>query len=256
MSKKIGKNWILIRGLARESAHWGDFPNLLQATFYGSSVFTLDLPGTGCHYRDVSPSTISAIVESVRGRANEMGLLQQSVTLLALSLGGIVAWEWMKKYPADICGGILISISFARFNPFYQRLKWQNHIKFLTLMSQHNVYQRELAIVRMVNNSRHLDEQTAIAWEQIHKMRPISLKTIYHQILAAAQYIPSAEKPDQPVLLINSKGDKMVNPVCSETIQRKWDLELRTHPWAGHDLTLDDSEWVLKQLKEWVAKNG
>ena len=47
MNKALGQNWILLRGLARESAHWGDFIPLLQSTFPDAQLTLLDLPGTG-----------------------------------------------------------------------------------------------------------------------------------------------------------------------------------------------------------------
>lgn len=252
MNKELGKNWILLRGLARESAHWGDFVPLLQTTFPDAQITALDLPGTGNFYQDESPKTIKAIAETVRAHALERGLLQQHVTILVLSLGGMVAWEWLQNYPDDICGAALISTSFAGLNPFYQRLRWQSYGKFLALMMQGNLYKRELAIVQLVNNSRERDGQIARDWEQIQQQRPISHKNMINQMLAAATYQPSATKPTQPVLLLNSKGDRLVAPACSEAIQRKWNLELRTHPWAGHDLTVDDGTWVALQLKEWV----
>jgi pimeloyl-ACP methyl ester carboxylesterase len=254
MNKGLGKNWILLRGLARESAHWGDFVPLLQTTFPDAQIKTLDLPGTGRFYRDESPKTIKAIAETVRGHALELGLLQQPVTVLALSLGGMVAWEWLHNHPDDSCGAALLSTSFSGLNPFYERLRWQIYGKFFALMMQRALYKRELAIVQLVNNSRERDGQIAQEWEQIQRERPISLKNMYHQMLAAATYQPSPTKPTQPVLLLNAKGDRLVDPVCSETIQKKWHLELHTHPWAGHDLTVDDGAWVALQLQEWAAQ--
>jgi len=36
-------------------------------------------------------------------------------------------------------------------------------------------------------------------------------------------------------------------------IQKQWQLELRSHPSAGHDLTLDAGDWVVMQLKDWLV---
>lgn len=255
MNKGLGENWILLRGLARESAHWGDFVPLLQATFPDAKITTLDLPGAGRFYQDESPKTITAIADNVRNHALERGLLQQPVTLLALSLGGMVAWEWLHNYPDDICGASLISTSFAGLNPFYERLRWQIYGKFFGLLMQKGTYKRELAIIQLVNNNRERDGQIAKDWEQIQKLRPVSPKNMYRQMLAAATYQPSPKKPTQPVLLLNAKGDRLVSPSCSEAIQNKWHLELRTHPWAGHDMTVDDGGWVATQLKDWIASS-
>lgn len=256
MDKAVGTNWILLRGLARESAHWGDFVPLLQSRFPNATITTLNLPGTGIYYQQDSPSSIKAIVEVVREQAHTQGLLQQPVTLLALSLGGMVAWEWLHNYPEDCCGAALISTSFAGLNPFYQRLRWQSYGKFFALLAQRDLYSRELAIIQLVNNSREQDGKLAKEWEQIQKARPVSFKNLYKQLLAAASYTPSPSKPAQPLLLLNAQGDRLVAPACSEAIQKKWQLELRTHPWAGHDLTVDDGDWVASQLKDWVQQQA
>lgn len=254
MNSELGQNWILLRDLARESAHWGDFIGLLQATFPDANVTMLDLPGTGRFHKEVSPRTIKAITETVRLHAFDNGCLQQPVTILAISLGAMVAWEWMRSYPNDICGASLINTSFAELSPFYHRLRWQSYGKFAALMMKRNVRNRETAILQLVSNDRNQDEQISLAWEQIQNQRPISPKNSFRQIIAAASYRPCDIKPSQPILLLNGKGDRLVAPICSEVIYKKWNLELRSHPWGGHDLTLDDAAWVALQLKDWVFK--
>jgi pimeloyl-ACP methyl ester carboxylesterase len=166
----------------------------------------------------------------------------------------MVAWEWMRIYPADICGAGLINTSFAGMSPIYHRLRWQSYGKFAAILMQRNVRDRETAIVQLVSNRRDQDEQISYAWERIQNQRPISLKNSFRQIIAAASYRPGNIKPKQPILLLNGKGDRLVAPICSETIHKKWNLELRSHPWGGHDLTLDDGAWVALQLKNWVLE--
>ena len=74
MNSGLGQNWLLLRGLARESAHWGDFIPQLQAAFPDATITLLDLPGTGRFYKEVSPRTIKTISETVRRQALENGL--------------------------------------------------------------------------------------------------------------------------------------------------------------------------------------
>jgi len=80
----------------------------------------------------------------------------------------------------------------------------------------------------------------------------MSLKNSFRQIKAAATYRPGDIRPTQPILLLNGLGDRLVSPACSEAIHKKWNLKLRRHLWAGHDLTLDDGRWVVSKLKEWL----
>ena len=73
MNKALGQNWILLRGLARESAHWGAFVPLLQSTFPDAHVTLLDLPGTGRFHQETSPRSIKAITDRVRQHAFDHG---------------------------------------------------------------------------------------------------------------------------------------------------------------------------------------
>jgi len=252
MNKALGQNWLLLRGLARESGHWGDFIPLLQSAFPEARITLLDLPGTGCFYQEKSPSSIKAITDSVRRHALDNGLLQQPVTILALSLGAMVAWEWMHRYPEDICGAVLMNTSFADVSPFYQRLSWQSYRDFIALAMTRNLHKRESRVLQLTSNRRNHTKQITHAWERIQTERPISLKNSVRQMIAAATYRPGDLKPRQPVLLLNGLGDRLVAPSCSESIRKKWQLELRRHLWAGHDLTLDDGAWVVLQLKDWL----
>jgi pimeloyl-ACP methyl ester carboxylesterase len=272
MNKALGQNWVLLRGLARESAHWGAFVPLLQSAFPDARITLLDLPGTGCFHRETSPSSIKAITDSVRQHAVDKGVIQQPVTILALSLGAMVAWQWMRRYPEDICGAILMNTSFADLSPFYQRLRWQSYRDFIALAMTRNLHNRESGILQLTSNRRYIardgvyaarqsgidaaqHKQITQAWEKIQSERPISPKNSFRQIIAAASYRPGDIKPKQPVLLLNGLGDRLVAPICSEAIHKKWNLELRSHPWAGHDLTLDGGAWVAIQLKDWLAQN-
>lgn len=248
----LAANWLLLRGLSREVEHWGDFPAILQRNFPGASVHTLDLPGTGYLYQQESPNRIAGITDAVRLQALEQGLLQQPLTLLAYSLGGMVAWDWMQRYPGEINGGVLLNTSFANLNPFYQRLRWQSYRQFLGLFLQTNLHRRETALLKLVSNRKDVGGFIASEWTKIQQHRPVSIKNSLRQIMAAAAYRSGKQKPVQPVLLLSSQKDYLVSSACSVAIQKRWQLVLRVHPWAGHDLCLDQPLWVVDKIKRWA----
>lgn len=253
MSEDTETHWLLLRGLARESGHWGDFIPQLKSAFPKAQITLLDLPGTGKFYRDVSPRSIGAIADKIRSYANEQGYLEKPVSVLALSLGAMVTWQWLQRYPADICRAVLINTSFASLSPFYDRLRWQSYSEFLGLLLTRDIPRRESVIVQLVSNLHQNNPELIENWVRLQRESPISLSTCINQILAAVTYQPDDRKPTQPVLLINSSRDRLVNAVCSEVIANKWRLPLERHPWAGHDLTLDDGNWVASKLREWVS---
>lgn len=256
MPDRIGQNWLLLRGLSREAAHWGEFLAILQAGFPQARIHTLDLPGTGTRYRETSPTSMTDIMQSVRQQALNQGLLNQPLTIIGLSLGGMVAWEWMLKQPQEICAAALINTSLASLSPFYQRLRWQSYPNFFKLLVQPNPYRKELAIIRCVANRRDVDQKTALEWAKIQGERPVRFDNTVRQIIAAARYRPDDKRPQLPLLLLSGRGDRLVAPACSDAIQAKWQLQMQSHPWAGHDLTLDDADWTLQHLKDWVKPLG
>ncbi len=249
----MGNNWLLLRGLTREAGHWGDFLIQMQQAFPDAQINCLDLPGSGVFYQQNSPDSIAEITRQLRQHALEKGWLQSKTTLLTLSLGGMVAWDWMQQYPDDINGAALMNSSLASVNPFYQRLRWQCYLKLAQIVLQSDVYQRELAIVKLVCNSESQYEKIAAQWGDIQRLRPVSRKNALRQIIAAANYKPSQAKPVPPVLLLNGLGDRLVSPACSESISKRWSLPLISHPWAGHDLCSDDAKWVIEQLQHWLV---
>jgi len=164
----------------------------------------------------------------------------------------MVAWEWLLTYPEEIAGAVLINISLGGLNPFYQRLDWRCYGRLFAAVGKRQIEKREPALLKLLSNGRDNYDKTTKDWISIQKARPVSGKNAFRQLFAAATYQPGDKKPVQPILLINSKGDRLVSPSCSEAIKEKWNLELHTHPWGGHDLTLDDSQWVVAEIKNWL----
>jgi pimeloyl-ACP methyl ester carboxylesterase len=248
----MGNNWLLLRGLTRESGHWGDFLPQLRHACPQVRIQCLDLPGCGVLYQQTSPTTVAEITRFVRRQAFKSGHLQQKVTLLSLSLGGMVAWEWMQQFPDDIQSAVLMNSSLASVSPFYQRMRWQCYRQLLTIVCQHDRESRETAIVKLVSNLESAYKKVAAEWGKIQRLRPVSHNNALRQIIAAANYRPKPEKPRCPVLLLNSLGDRLVSPLCSEAISHRYGLALISHPWAGHDLCVDDPQWVIAQLQRWL----
>ena len=72
------------------------------------------------------------------------------------------------------------------------------------------------------------------------------------QLLAAARFRASTQAPACPVLLLGSEHDGLVNVQCTRAIARRWGSTVALHPDAGHDLPLDDPQWVINQVRQWL----
>ena len=248
--------FILIRGLGRESEHWGDFPKKLQAKISNSLVKCIDLPGTGENLAMTSPIHMRELSEFVRHETEffkEKNKIEKIPTfILAPSLGGMVAADWMLSYPKDLEGAILINTSFSSWSKIWERLQPQaiRHILHIVLKEK-DFFARESEVVKMVSNDKEKFTMHAKAWSHVFSARPIQLTTIMRQLIAAHSFKPPKVKIETPTLLLASSKDRMVNPVCSELIQKVWQCSIEIHPWAGHDIPLDDADWVVDKTLMW-----
>lgn len=259
-------HWILLRGLARESRHWGDFPEILTKEVAAERpgeivrVDCLDLPGTGRYSEMRSPLSITRIAEFMRDKFIELRRNQREqglasapeFYLVALSLGGMVACRWMEMWPRDFAGCVLINTSFREFSPTNHRLRPLAVLRLMSIAAAHNdLHKRERRVLQMVSNKPEVRSHVVGKWAEIEATRPVSPENVARQLIAAAGFKPRLVQPPVPVLLLNSKKDRMVDPRCSEEIARRWQSDIESHPWAGHDLTLDDPHWAAAKISKW-----
>ncbi len=252
MNKTKKRTWILIRGLARESKHWGDFIDLMQNKFPQDQILPIDLPGAGEFHKMKSPSNIQKIVGFMQKTLQEKKPLY-SLNLLAVSLGGMVAMEWMKQSPLQIESAVLINTSMSDLSPFYERLRWQNYFDMFIKMPFLKGTDKEAHVLKMISNKPDQHSQIAKAWHQIAVARPMRVTNIYRQLKAASSF-KAPESISCHVLLLSSLGDRLVSPECSEKIREKYGFPLESHPWAGHDLAVDDGPWILSQIESWHSE--
>ena len=95
-------------------------------------------------------------------------------------------------------------------------------------------------------------------WVAVRRQRPVSTSNALRQLVAAARYTAPASPPaggtppSGRFLLLASRQDRLVSSRCSQAIAKAWQVPLRWHPWAGHDLPLDDGQWVIEQVVDWL----
>jgi pimeloyl-ACP methyl ester carboxylesterase len=244
--------WILLRGLMRETRHWGEFPHVLATHLPTADIVTLDLPGNGSLHRQRSPDDVHDMVEACRSQLQERGIAPP-YNLLALSLGAMVACEWMRSHPEEIEKAVLINTSLRPFSPFYQRLRPRNYATLLRLViGKDDDTWRERTILRLTSN-RHPPARLLSEWMRYLREQPVTRANALRQLLAAMRYEASRRAPATDLLVLCGMSDKLVNPHCSRTLAQQWQAALRAHDSAGHDLTLDEPDWVAQQVSDWIS---
>lgn len=245
--------WIFLRGLAREAGHWGEFPQAFEAAMPGVKVIAVDLPGAGKNYGSECPLSVPEITEYVRREVKRDNQVTGAISLLSVSLGGMIAMEWMHRYPDELKRSVLINTSVASLTPFYKRLRWQAMPRFFTARAKKDRVDTESVILSLISRRRDIHPEVAQEWAQIAHQRPVSPQAALRQLYAAFRYKGIENPPPIPTLVVVGLGDELVDPCCSEDIHQAWGWPIVRHPWAGHDLTLDDGDWVIDQVKKWVS---
>jgi pimeloyl-ACP methyl ester carboxylesterase len=247
--------WVLLRGMSRESRHWGTFPAHLDAELAslqaGAEVVLLDLPGNGTLRALPSPTRVSEILESCRAQLAQRGI-RGPVYLLGMSLGVMVLTEWANRYPQEVLAGVLINASLRPFSLVFRRSRPLNYLRLLVLsLSRLSARQREHALLQLTTRMTPPDS-VLDQWVEWQKERPLGVRNTLRQMLASVRYRASRVRPGAPMLLLCSKADTLVDWRCSQAISRAWGAPLRLHTRAGHDLPLDDPAWVARAVGDWL----
>ena len=250
------RTWLLLRGLTRERRHWEDFPDVFSRHFPHDRIVFHDYAGNGARYRENSPSSISAMVDDARAAVKSC---DKPVYIIGISLGSMVAIDWLTRYPAEVSAAVLISTSLKGLSPFYQRLLPGNYPAIIrSLLYRRDYLGNELNNLNMVSSIAVYDAQRRRRiidhWVAYAKEYPVSAYNAVRQLRAATRYrldIKQA-KPDVPMLVLRGMQDHMVSPTCSQRFAEHWQLPLRSHQAAGHDIPLDDPQWVCEQIRAWL----
>jgi pimeloyl-ACP methyl ester carboxylesterase len=250
--KKTNRKWYFLRGLVREAGHWGSFVQEFKSRFPQDEIHCLDIPGCGVRYQEESLTSIAETVDALR--SNEKNS-KEPVYLFSLSLGAMIAIDWMARYPDEVAGGVFINTSFRSLSPFYKRLRWQNYLDILRTLLSQSAVDRERKIIEMVINSRDKRNEVLKDWVDLAKRHPVSKANAIKQIIAASRYrLPTL--PSKPALILNASGDRFVDSQCSVQFHQKWTKShFRTHPQAGHDLPMDAPKWVIDEVEKWLLQN-
>ncbi|WP_321911480.1 MULTISPECIES: alpha/beta hydrolase [unclassified Paraburkholderia] len=239
--------WILLRGLTRESRHWGAFATLLAAR---DGVLPIDLAGNGTEAHARSPLAVGAYVDALREQAQRRGA-SAPYRVLAMSLGGMVATAWALRYPGEIERLVLVNTSMRPHSRVHERLRpsaWPALARVARYWEGNDsngiaeTLIHGLTCVRRDTLAADLE-----AWREIRAGAHVSRANALRQLAAAARF-KARGAPRGAVLVVSSRGDRLVNPVCSARLARAWGAPHVEHPWAGHDLPHDDPQWLVDAL--------
>jgi len=267
--------WILLRGLTRETRHWGRLPDALRESLSEAAsglsnsilrdatgdaserprLLLLDLPGNGEFADRRAPATVAGMVAFVRQLALQTGA-PGPYSVLAMSLGGMVATDWAQRYPEEIERLVLINTSMRPFSRPHERLRpsaWPGLLG--VAMHWSDAVEAESGIHRLTCNNVATLGADIDTWTRIRRAAPVSHANALRQLWAAARFTAAQAAPRCPLLILSARADRLVNPVCSTKLAAAWHAGHREHSWAGHDLPHDDPAWTAAQIRVWLEQS-
>ncbi|WP_374433847.1 alpha/beta fold hydrolase [Inhella sp.] len=258
LSPTLPRNWVLLGGVGRECARWPEAPQVLLQQLRrlepASQLRLLDLPGTGRRWQERSPSHAGELVDGLRERVQN---LEGPIGLVTSSVGAALATEWARRHPQDLAALVLVSPVLRPFTPLLRAVRpslWPTLAALL--MGRRSPWALDERLFASTTNLRAdvigLDSE----WRRLRDEHPVKLRNVWAQGLAVWRYEASRRRPHGRVLLLAGRADQWFDWRISQAISRAWGAALRVHPEAGHDLLLDDPDWVARSLAEWLQPVG
>jgi pimeloyl-ACP methyl ester carboxylesterase len=248
--------WVLMRGLARESGHWCGFPDRLRAALGDSAtVITPDTPGNGRRRQGPVPRTLGRSLDIVRAdvEAEAPAATRGPTFVFGISMGGMIALEWAKRYGGELAGVVVGNASAGNLSRPWQRMRATNWPTLARSFLERDVTTRESAILRMVANDTSARPSTLAAWVDIARARPPVPRCALDQLLAATRFRAPEGPLGCPLLVLLGEGDRLVHPDCSRKLARHYGAPLATHPTAGHELSQDAPDGLIEHLLGFAA---
>ncbi len=251
--KKV--TFYLLRGIGRESAHWGNtFTDHVRSNLPEAKFILMDLPGAGKYHQQSALPTVEKMADFLREQ--HLDQVRQGDTyniLVATSLAGNVAFEWITQYPGDFDGAVLLSTSLKGVCKGKQRVQADAKKQFVDIFLTNDLREREAAFLSINSNANIGNDSLLTAWVNIQRQRPVTKNALMKQTVAGMLYKPSSS-PEIPVLLVGSKGDKIVADECFRQIANAYHFDLILHETAGHGIPIDAPMWLADTTSVWASE--
>lgn len=244
----MNKQWVLIRGIMSESFHWSDFLPQMKSCFPHDRIHTPDILGNGPLNQHLTPLSLHKNITALRDQVQSTS----KKILFGFSLGGMLSLEWAYRHPEEVEALILINCSL-RFSAFYKRITPYSLARILKSAMTKDLKEREKIILNLTTSGLPEERLSELVetWGLRGRQYPVKSINFFRQIVVASQ-ISRKQPPPVPVLILSSRQDKVVHPDCSRKMAQYWNASTIYHPTAGHDLTLQDPQWVLDQVQRFL----
>ncbi len=253
-------NWLFLKGLARGQVHWDRQPSIFEKRVPGARVHLLDLPGVGEAAERRASWRLPEIADDIRerflalredGGGSEGFDASQPWAILGISLGGMIAMDWITRYPRDFENAVIITSSAANVSPPWKRLQPKVGPNYLRAALTKDLVERERRALSVTTNNEERMDELVQSYLDVADSCPMPMKVVQRQLIAASKWRAPNALPI-PTLFLGSMADGMVHPSCTPALAARFAAPLRMHETAGHEIPHDDPFWVADQVAEWL----
>ena len=240
------QHWILLRGLARGHGHWADFPHKLKLLNTNIEVELMEIPGNGTLCAEDTPLNSLEVIAKIRERSRLIKN-KKKVNICGISLGGMVALKWAEIFPEEIESVVVVNSSLRQLSKFYQRLQVTSYMGLVRSFLAADSKTREELILSFTSNNVDRYKAFLNSFSEFSEEYPLRKINFFRQLVLANNIFIDAELK-VPLKIICSKNDRLVNYLCSVELAKAFKAELNVHPTSGHDLPLDDPDWLASRI--------
>jgi pimeloyl-ACP methyl ester carboxylesterase len=246
----------LIIGLTKESRHWSkDFIDEIKKVINPKEIVFVDLPGSGKYLKDKSPTNISDIVDF--SRAKQTFNPNRSRMVIAISLGGMVAWNWVTRYPDDFQSFVMINSSMSGVSSVFKRVQPSAAIDFFKIAATKNGAEKEQLVLDLCSNNPENAKKILPSWTKLGVESSMHFSNILRQLIAGMNF-KAKLVPKIPMLIIAAKHDRLAHYSCSQDIAKLVNAKfiLCTDLLVGHAFHVDAPEYLVSEIKTWQEQSG
>lgn len=243
---------ILLRGLTRESGHWGDFGAHLRKQMPRWECVFIDLPGAGDALQQEVPNEVGQTADVIRERIAE--LPPRPTVLLGLSYGGMVSLELAAKPFQGLEAVIFINTSVKGLCSLSERIRPTGVLGILVALASPSLHWRETIIHRMTSINQSAAAKETPSWVNLQRRRPVKRSTAIRQLVAASRY-RAPQALAIPSFWLCAAKDRLVSAQCTRTLSQYYGGQMVEYPFSGHDLTLDAPQWTARKVRDFIQQN-
>jgi pimeloyl-ACP methyl ester carboxylesterase len=256
MNQNVPLDIYLVIGLTKESRHWSaDFLDQLKKELNPAAIHLVDLPGAGKFHSHKSPRTVAEIVDEAR--SHQAFHPERRRLIVAISLGGMVAWEWVSRYPKDFDGMVMINSSLAGVSSTFKRVQPKAILDFFCIAATPKGGRKEKLILDLCSNHQENAQKIHPVWTKLSLEANMRFPNVLSQLIAGMRFRPK-QVPSIPMLVVAARHDRLAHYSCSEKIAQisKARFVLCEDKNVGHAFHLDGPEFLVREIKEWLKSTS